>query len=195
MKLRLLALLLLVVLMFAETSSVQAQTYLFSLDTEVVNVFWNSDGSVALDYVFVFTNSPNADPIDFVDVVMPNDYYDWNSISADVNGNPVGISSGLLRQRLRLRRGPGQSGHCSRRDRTGTRVRRAGDEHALPLRRTARYVCQRSIFTNLVWVRVRHRQYESDRCFPPAARSPARGAFLLPGKGRLALRDRACCGL
>ncbi len=93
MKLRLLALLLLVVLMFAATSSVQAQTYLFSLDTEVVNVFWNSDGSVALDYVFVFTNSPNADPIDFVDVGMPNDYYDWNSISADVNGNPVGISS------------------------------------------------------------------------------------------------------
>ncbi len=93
MKLRLIASLLLVAFMFTLTSSVQAQTYLFSLDSETVHVFWNADGSVALDYVFVFTNSPSADPIDFVDVGMPHEYYDWNSISADVNGIPVGISS------------------------------------------------------------------------------------------------------
>ncbi|MEW6094785.1 MAG: hypothetical protein AB1531_12560 [Chloroflexota bacterium] len=93
MKLRLYASLLLVALMFTITSSAQAQTYLFSLDEEVVNVYWNSDGSVSVDYVFVFTNSPSADPIDFVDVGMPNGSFDWNSISADVNGTPVGISS------------------------------------------------------------------------------------------------------
>ncbi len=93
MKLRLIASFLLIAMMFAVTSSVQAQTYLFSLDSETVHVYWNSDGSVAIDYLFVFTNSPNADPIDFVDVGMPSSDYEWNSISADVNGVSVGISS------------------------------------------------------------------------------------------------------
>ncbi|MBI4731307.1 MAG: hypothetical protein HY781_04145 [Chloroflexi bacterium] len=93
MKLRLIGSLLLIVIMFAVTSSVQAQTYLFSLDEEIVNVYWNSDGTIAADYVFVFTNSNSADPIDFVDVGMPNGNFDWNSISADVNGTPVGLST------------------------------------------------------------------------------------------------------
>lgn len=93
MKLRLTASLLLVVMMFAFTASVQAQTYLFSLDEQVVNVYWNDDGSVALDYLFTFSNDPSADAIDFVDVGMPNDYYEWSSISADVDGNPVGLST------------------------------------------------------------------------------------------------------
>ncbi len=93
MKLRLSASLLLVAMMFAFTSSAGAQTYLFSLDEEVVNVYWNSDGTIAVDYVFVFNNSPSADPIYFVDVGMPNGNYDWNSISADVNGNPVSLST------------------------------------------------------------------------------------------------------
>ncbi|MCS7010803.1 MAG: hypothetical protein NZL98_05505, partial [Anaerolineales bacterium] len=92
MKLRLSASFLLLVLMLTLTVSVRAQTYRFSLDAETVHVFWNSDGTVAIDYVFVFTNSPNADPIDFVDVGMPHNYFDRNSISADVNGVPVSIS-------------------------------------------------------------------------------------------------------
>lgn len=93
MKLRLMSFFLLIAILLAATSTVQAQTYRFSLDAETVHIYWNSDGSVAADYVFVFTNSASADPIDFVDVGMPNDKYSWNSISADVNGVPVGISS------------------------------------------------------------------------------------------------------
>lgn len=93
MKLRLIASLLLVAMMFAVTTSVAAQTYYFSLDEETVNVYWNADGSVALDYVFVFTNDSGADPIEFVDVGMPNYSYDWSSISADVDGYAVNTSS------------------------------------------------------------------------------------------------------
>ena len=93
MKLRLAASILLVVLMFTITSSVHAQTYLFSLDEQVVNVYWNSDGSIAVDYLFTFTNDPSADPIDFVDVGMPNNWYDFGSIIADVDGNPVSLST------------------------------------------------------------------------------------------------------
>jgi len=71
---------------------VLAQTYSFSLDREVVHVYWNADGTLSLDYEFTFTNRPNASPIDFVDVGLPNSSFNFNSITADVNGVPVRIT-------------------------------------------------------------------------------------------------------
>jgi len=70
-------------------SNVFAQSYLFNLDQNYVNVFWNEDGTTSIDYVFVFTNNSNVQPIDYVDVGLPNSKYDLNSIYADVNGEPV----------------------------------------------------------------------------------------------------------
>lgn len=72
---------------------VLAQSYSFSLDKEVVNVYWNADGSLSLDYQFTFTNRPGAQPIDFVDVGLPNSNYNYSSITADVNGAPVSVST------------------------------------------------------------------------------------------------------
>ena len=66
-----------------------AQTYSFGLDQEVVNVFWNDDGTLAIDYTFVFSNDPSASPLDYVDVGLPNESYDMQSVHADVAGNPV----------------------------------------------------------------------------------------------------------
>lgn len=66
-----------------------AQTYSFSVDKMDVHVYWNEDGTISIDYVLVFTNDPSASPIDFVDVGLPNPNYDLNSISANVNGNPI----------------------------------------------------------------------------------------------------------
>src|SRR5512138_3909159 len=74
-------------------TSALAQSYYFSLDKEVVNVFWNSDGSLSLDYVFTFTNQPGAHAIDAVDVGLPNNDYVQSTITADVNGSPVSISA------------------------------------------------------------------------------------------------------
>jgi hypothetical protein len=94
MKLRLSVSFLLVVILLAFTSSAAAQgSYSFSLNQETVNVYWNSDGTMAVDYVFAFANDPGAHVIDFVDVGMPNGDYDYGSISADVGGRPVDISS------------------------------------------------------------------------------------------------------
>jgi len=93
MKRRLFPLLFVLVLAFSLTSSVFAQSYSFQLEKEVVNVYWNSDGSMSLDYVFTFNNNPGAHAIDFVDVGLPNDDYLYSSISADVDGIPVNISS------------------------------------------------------------------------------------------------------
>jgi hypothetical protein len=93
MKLRLLASFILVTLMLTMVSSVAAQSYSFSLDQNTVNVYWNEDGTMALDYLLVFSNDPGAHVIDYVDLGMPNGNYDWNSISADVDGNTLGIDS------------------------------------------------------------------------------------------------------
>ena len=76
-------------LFLAITTPVLAQTYLFSLDKEIVHVIWENDGSLSLAYEFVFTNSTSADPIDFVDVGMPNSSYSTSNASADVNGIPI----------------------------------------------------------------------------------------------------------
>lgn len=92
MKHKLLAIALVFILAFGITTSALAQDYYFSLDKEVVNVYWNSDGTMALDYLFTFTNQPSGHAIEFVDVGMPNGSFDFSSISADINGNSLSIS-------------------------------------------------------------------------------------------------------
>ncbi|KAA3647833.1 MAG: hypothetical protein DWQ07_02280 [Chloroflexi bacterium] len=71
------------------TTSALAQTYLFSLDEEIVDVYWESDGTLSLEYEFVFTNSAFASPIDFVDVGLPNNNYSISNITASVDGHPI----------------------------------------------------------------------------------------------------------
>ncbi len=71
------------------TNIASAQTYSFSLDKEVVHVFWESDGSISLSYELQFSNSQNADPIDYVDIGLPNSYYHLSDISASINGIPI----------------------------------------------------------------------------------------------------------
>ncbi len=70
-----------------------AQSYFFSMDKMIVNVYWNEDGTQALDYLLTFTNQPGGHAIEFVDVGMPNGSFDFNSIQADIDGNPLSISS------------------------------------------------------------------------------------------------------
>ena len=90
---RRIALLLALLLAFTLTVNVSAQDYYFSLDKEVVNVFWNSDGTMSLDYLLTFTTQPGGHTIEFVDVGMPNGDFDLDSIQADINGQPLAISS------------------------------------------------------------------------------------------------------
>ena len=81
------------VLMAFITSSVAAQDYSFSMPQETVHVFLNEDGTIRVEYVFVFNNDSGGHVIDFVDVGMPNGEFDLSNVTADVNGNPVTISS------------------------------------------------------------------------------------------------------
>jgi len=117
MKKRLLISVFLLILIFAIYGSALAQTYYFSLDQEIVHVFWQEDGTLTLDYVFVFSNSPSASAIDFVDVGFPNDNYSISNVTADVNGHPItniedspyvdsGVALGLGSNAIR----PGETG-------------------------------------------------------------------------------------
>jgi hypothetical protein len=92
-KLRPLASLILMVLTFGMVSSVAAQSYSFNLAQETVNVYWNSDGTEALDYQLVFNNDSGAHPIDYVDMGMPNGNFDMSTVSADVSGVSVSTST------------------------------------------------------------------------------------------------------
>ena len=93
MKRRLLTTALVLLLALSMTTSAFAQDYFFSLDREVVNVYWNSDGTMSVDYQFRFTNQPSGHAIEFVDVSSPKGQIDMSSVSADVDGNPVRVSA------------------------------------------------------------------------------------------------------
>jgi hypothetical protein len=66
-----------------------AASYSFALPREDVQAYWNADGTLSIDYTFVFQNDPDASPIDYVDVGIPNSNYDLSSITADVDGWPI----------------------------------------------------------------------------------------------------------
>jgi hypothetical protein len=79
-------------LLLALPASALAQDYYFGVPQEVVNVYWNDDGTLSLDYVWTVDNQPGGHAIEYWDVGMPNDSYDLGSVHAEVNGVPVGIS-------------------------------------------------------------------------------------------------------
>jgi len=93
MKKRFLTIAFVLILAFSLTTTALAQDYFFRLDLEVVNVFWNADGTMSLDYLMTFTNQPGGHTIEFVDVGMPNGNFDFSSITADIDGNALSISS------------------------------------------------------------------------------------------------------
>jgi hypothetical protein len=81
-----------VLLALALPASALAQEYLFRVDRELVDVYWNPDGTESIEYTFVFTDQPGAHAIDYVDVGMPNSNFDMSTVTADVDGNSVGVS-------------------------------------------------------------------------------------------------------
>lgn len=92
MKKRILRLSIAVILLtaiLAISAPVVAQTYAFSLDEQTVDVYWESDGTATLRYIFVFTNAGYADPLDFVDVGLPTSSYNLAGAAAWINGEKI----------------------------------------------------------------------------------------------------------
>jgi hypothetical protein len=81
------------VLMAMIVSPAQAQgDYYFAVEKEIVHVYWNADGTMSLDYTWIFNNQPSGHAIEYVDVGMPNYYFDMATVSADVDGVAVQAS-------------------------------------------------------------------------------------------------------
>lgn len=81
-------------LALAVAPAVSAQSdYYFAVERETVNVYWNADGTMSLDYVWDFANQAGAHLIDFVDVGMPSANFNMSTVQADVNGTSVDVSA------------------------------------------------------------------------------------------------------
>lgn len=89
MRRRLLSILLVTFLLILIYSPAAAQSYSFQVPKETVDVYWNSDGSLSLDYAWLFINNTSGHIIDYVDLGLPNSNYSQSNITASVNGNPV----------------------------------------------------------------------------------------------------------
>ncbi len=74
-------------LLFSHPAS--AQSLDFQVPKETVDAYWNSDGSLSLDYTIVFNNLPSGAKIDYIDLGLPNSNYSVSDISAAVNGIAV----------------------------------------------------------------------------------------------------------
>jgi hypothetical protein len=83
------AFLLVVILVLSFTSSVFAQTYLFQVDSLDVVVEITDQGTMNVDLTYVFTNSPSASPIDYVDIGLPNNNFNLSDVQASVDGQPI----------------------------------------------------------------------------------------------------------
>jgi hypothetical protein len=86
---KVLSILIILLMLVGNTNIVYAQDYYFAVETQIMDVFVNEDGSLSIEYTFEFVNQPGAHPIDIVDVGLPNNNYVLNSITADIDGNPV----------------------------------------------------------------------------------------------------------
>ena len=74
------------------TAFAQDLPYLFEVNKETVHVYWNGDGTMDLDYTWVFTNLPGSHPIDYVDVGTDNAGFPLSNVRADVDGTPVSVT-------------------------------------------------------------------------------------------------------
>ena len=68
---------------------VQALAYFFAVPESTVDVYVNEDGTVSLEYYYLFENQPGADPIEYVDIGMPTTSYSLSNVTATLNGQPV----------------------------------------------------------------------------------------------------------
>jgi hypothetical protein len=89
MKQKTILLLLLMVCLGVGFQPVAAQSYLFQVPREEVQLFIQEDGTASLKYVIEFINDPGGHEIDFVDLGLPNYRFDINTIHADIDGLPI----------------------------------------------------------------------------------------------------------
>lgn len=83
-------LLLLSILLLVQPSlGVSAQVYYFQVEKLIADVYWESDGTVRVEYEIFFYNDPSADRMEYIDIGVPTSSYSLSSISATIDGIPI----------------------------------------------------------------------------------------------------------
>jgi hypothetical protein len=68
---------------------VQAQNYRFTLKENLVDLFIETDGTVRIVYDMTFAADPGSDPLDAVDIGMPNKTYRLSEVQASIDDQPL----------------------------------------------------------------------------------------------------------
>ncbi len=89
MKRRWIGILSALILLIGMTGTVFAQTYLFEVPKTEVYAAIQQDGTATIEYYITFRNNPSADPIDYIDVGLPNRNYKISNITADIDGHEI----------------------------------------------------------------------------------------------------------
>ncbi|NPV56204.1 MAG: hypothetical protein HPY76_05945 [Anaerolineae bacterium] len=89
MKPKIASILILILMLFVNVSGATAQTYRFQVPSDEVHLYLNANGTATIEYTIVFYNDASADPIDFVDIGLPNENYSFSNISANVDSIPI----------------------------------------------------------------------------------------------------------
>ena len=77
-------------LLLAVLSPAFAADYYFEVPEQAIDVFIESDGTLTIEYYYLFKNAPGAHVIDYVDIGMPgSSKYSLNDVSATVNDKPI----------------------------------------------------------------------------------------------------------
>ncbi len=76
-------------LLLVFSAPVFGQSYSFTVNQEIAEVYWESDGSARILYMIVFTNDPSGPPIEFVEIGTPNENYDLGYMSATINDRTI----------------------------------------------------------------------------------------------------------
>ncbi|MEX1143541.1 MAG: hypothetical protein WEC16_01775 [Anaerolineales bacterium] len=88
-KTRFLSLLFVLIFLLVPLGAALAQDYFFSVVAERVDAYWESNGTLTLEYEILFHNGGNAHEIDVVDLGLPNDTYSTSNITASLNNRPA----------------------------------------------------------------------------------------------------------
>lgn len=71
------------------TGSASAQSYYFKVDSLKVDVIIQQNGTMSIDYTYVFTNTASGAAIEYVDIGTPTTQYTLSKITADINGKAI----------------------------------------------------------------------------------------------------------
>lgn len=86
-KLSSLIVLMLIAILLVAPGIAYAQNYLFAVPREQVDLYWESNGTLTIEYLIVFQNY--GSPLDVVDLGLPNENYNASNITATIDGQPI----------------------------------------------------------------------------------------------------------